>query len=376
MAKSLEEHFGYLSDTIKVQRYRAAMDKAVSSGDVTIDLGCGSGLLGLMALEAGAGKVIFVEEGDVIELARRTVADAGFAGKAMFFKENSFQLALPEKADVVVCDHIGYFGFDYGVLDLLADARERFLKPDGIVVPSRVDLKLAPIESETCRALVDNWRDGSVPEDFSWVAATSANTKHGPKLESRDLLAAPAALGSLQLGDESSPFLSFSAEFEVVRDGLLDGLAGFFDCELVDGIHMTNSPLAEDCINRPQAYLPLETSVPVRKGDRIAATIMLRPSDHVIAWVVEHPESGSRFEHTTFNGLLLDRETLSRAQPNRVAKLNRRGEALQIVLSYCDGARTVADVQALVQRQYPDLFPSEQALSRFIRQTLAWVTSE
>ena len=42
----------------------------------------------------------------------------------------------------MLCDHLGYFGFDYGIIELLQDARERFLKPRGIVVPSRVKLML------------------------------------------------------------------------------------------------------------------------------------------------------------------------------------------------------------------------------------------
>jgi predicted RNA methylase len=153
MAKTLEEHHGYLSDAVKVERYRSAIQKAVQAGHVVIDLGCGSGLLGLMALEAGASKVFFVEEGAIIEVARKAVADAGYADNAEFFRVNSFELSLPEQADVVVCDHVGYFGFDYGILALLADARERFLKPDGIILPAQIELKLAPVGSDACHKL-------------------------------------------------------------------------------------------------------------------------------------------------------------------------------------------------------------------------------
>ncbi len=67
----------------------------------------------------------------------KTVADAGFADKAEFFQANSFELTLPERADVVICDHVGYFGFDYGILELLADAKQRFLKPGGIIIPAQ-----------------------------------------------------------------------------------------------------------------------------------------------------------------------------------------------------------------------------------------------
>ena len=58
------------------------------------------------------------------EAARRTIEGAGFSGRAEFIQGNSFEMDLPERVDLIVCDHIGYFGFDYGVLELLADAEK------------------------------------------------------------------------------------------------------------------------------------------------------------------------------------------------------------------------------------------------------------
>jgi hypothetical protein len=103
---------------------------------------------------------------------------------------------------------------------------------------------------------------------------------------------------------------------------------------------------------------------------------MARHLDHVIGWVVELPERNQRFTHTTFNGLLLDQRALTRANQGRPATLNARGRARQIVLSYCDGQRSLADVQALVQREHPQLFPSAHAMSTFITEVLSWDTSE
>jgi protein arginine N-methyltransferase 1 len=376
MAKTLEEHFSYLADRVKLDQYQAAVEQLVRPGHVVLDLGCGTGLLGLMALRAGASKVLFVEEGAIIEVARKTVADAGFANKAEFFQANSYELALPEQVDVAICDHVGYFGFDYGILELLADARQRFLKPGGVIVPAQIELQLAPVESETCRKLVGQWQDGSVPEEFSWLGTTAANTKHSTQLSQEELLADGETLATLELGAEAAAYLSWSAEFSCDRDGTLDGIAGWFDCRLTDDVHMTNSPVAADNLNRPQAFFPLDVPVTVKTGDCINATVMARPRDNVIGWIIEFPESGQRFAHTTFNGLLLDKEALNRAQPDRMAKLNKRGRARQVVLSYCDGQRTAAEVQALVLKEHPDLFPSAQATNAFVELVLSMDTGE
>lgn len=376
MANTLDEHHGYLADPVKAQKYQAAIERTVRSGHSVLDLGCGSGLLGLMALRAGARKVIFVDEGAVIEVARRTVTEAGFSDRAEFLRANSFELSLPERVDLVICDHVGYFGFDYSVLALLADARKRFLRPGGMNIPSELELVLAPVESEPCRNLVARWHDGSVPGEFNWLAEAAANTKHPVELTSAALLSMPATLATLELGVETAPYLSWTAEFICSRDGMLDGVGGWFDCKLVDDIRMTNSPVAADPLARPQALLPLERPVSVSEGDHIRATIMARHLDNVLGWIIELPGSGKRFTHSTFRGLLLDREALARAQPDRIARLNDRGRARQIVLSYCDGQRTVAEVQALVERDHPALFPSKQATESFVTRVLAWDTGE
>jgi protein arginine N-methyltransferase 1 len=374
MPKTLEEHYGYLSDSVKLKQYQAAIDRLVRPEQTVLDLGCGTGLLGLMALRAGAHKVYFVEEDAVIEVARRTIAEAGFADKAEFFHANSFELELPERVSVVICDHVGYFGFDYGILAMLADARQRFLEPGGVIVPTEIELKLAPIDSIACRKLVGQWRDGSVPHDYSWLGAAASNSKHAVNITADEILADAAVLASLELGAKAAPFLSWKAEFECSRDGTLDGVAGWFDCKLIDDIDMTNSPAADDALSRPQAFLPLESPVSVNAGALIKVSVMVRPADSVIGWVVELPDTGERFTHTTFNGLLLDKEALTRAYPDRVAKLNERGLARQVVLSYCDGQRTVAEVQALMQRDHPKLFPSAQASASFVAQVLSWDT--
>jgi SAM-dependent methyltransferase len=376
MPKTLEEHYGYLSDRVKLKAYESAINRLVQPDNIVLDLGCGSGLLGLMALRAGARKVLFVEEGEVIEAARQTIVQAGFSDKAEFFQTNSYQMQLPERVDIVVCDHIGFFGFDYGAIGLLADAKKRFLKSDGIVVPAAIELHLAPIDSQTCREFVGQWRDGSVPGDFEWLGTTAANSKHAVGLEEQDLLAEPTALATLDLGPESPPYLSWTTEFACTRDGTLDGIAGWFDCRIIDDVHMSNSPTSAERLERPQAFLPIDTPVSVKSGATIKVTLMIRHEDGVIGWIVELPHSGERFAHTTFNGLLLDNSTLNRGRPDRIASLNDRGRARQIVLSYCDGEQTIEQVEALVIRDHPDLFPSTSATSAFVRSVLQWDTGE
>lgn len=365
------DHYEYLADQVKLDRYRTAIEQLVRADQMVLDLGCGTGILGLMALQAGARKVIFVDGGPVIEIARRTILDAGFGDKAEFHQNKSFELTLKDPIDIAICDHIGYFGFDYGVIDLLADARQRFLKPDGVVVPAEIQLQLAPIESEVSRQEVQRWCDGSAPEEYAWVRTSAANTKHSVQLTSDDLLDDSVTLETLVLGESAPEFLTWNSEFKCNRNGTFDGLAGWFDCRLVDDVRMTNSPVADKRLNRPQAFLPLEQPVDMKAGQSIHVNLMIRPRDNVIGWIVELPDTNQRFEQNTFNGLQLATDTLARIQPDRVAALNDRGRARQIILALCDGNRTVADVQEIVQRDHPHLFPTAETTRSFVSSVLS-----
>ena len=54
---SLAEHVDMLEDRVRCRAYAIAIRKAVRPGAVVLDLGCGTGILGLLALKAGAKSV-------------------------------------------------------------------------------------------------------------------------------------------------------------------------------------------------------------------------------------------------------------------------------------------------------------------------------
>ena len=242
-----------------------------------------------------------------------------------FIRGKSSQIELPERVDVVICDHVGYFGFDYGVVEFFADARKRFLKPGGTLIPSSIRLNIAAVGAQRCDELANGWSAEGIPEEFHWLRKHAVNTKHAVNLERGDVLAAPAVLGDIDLHADNPEFFSWNAELRIERDGLMHGLAGWFECELAEGVWMTNSPLAEAPIRRPQAFLPIDEAVQVKAGDTVRATVMARPADHLIAWVVEFPASGQRFAHSTWQGQIDDAGAVDAAQSGACAASGAQG---------------------------------------------------
>ncbi len=238
------------------------------------------------------------------------------------------------------------------------------------LIPRRARLLLAAVESETCHAKAENWRAAAVPTEFHWLRQLVVNAKHNAELSRDALLSSPADLGDIDLATDNPEFLRWTAELRVDRDGTMHGLAGWFECELAEGVWMTNSPVAERPIRRPQAFLPIGEAVRVSAGDTLRATVMARPADELIAWIVDFPRTGQRFTHSTWHGALLAPDELARSQPGRVPNLSREGAAHVTVLDYCDGRRTAQEIERAVLNDHPQLLPSPEEISRFVAQVI------
>lgn len=366
----LDEHLGYVADAIRLKCYRAAIAQVVAPGYSVVDLGCGSGILGLFCLQAGAALVYAIDDSAIIEIARESLTRAGFGERAVCMPGKSGQIELPKCVDVVVCDHIGYFGFDYGLVAICQDARQRFLKPNGTLIPSTIRLNIVAVDSQKCTDLVNGWQVAGIPREFHWLRNNSINTKHSVNLCADDLLGPPAVLGDINFYADNPDFFSWTADLRIDRAGAMSGVAGWFDCELAKDVWMTNSPLSDNPIHRPQAFLPIEAVVPVKEGDIVKVTIMARPTENLIAWTVEFSATGQRFSHSNWQGMLLSSEDLFRARPNHVPQLNRQGLARKMVLGYCDGNRTAQEIGCAVLRDHPHLFPSHTEILNFVQRVL------
>lgn len=291
MSEILREHLEYLTLKGRNALYRDALQAVVREGAVVADLGCGIGVLGLLALEAGAGKVYGVDHSDAIHLARETMARAGLGDRYECIPGSTFRTDLPEKADVLICDHIGYFGTDYGIVDLIRDARERMLRDGGRIVPDRLELHIAAVSSDDCLAKAEGWRAEDVPDQFRWLDDQAHNARYPHDFAPEELCSDGAPLGGIDLASGDEAILAFTAKLSITRPCRFDGLAGWFSAHLGGDVWMTNSPLDDAAIGRSQAFLPVTEPFAVREGDAIDVKVRAGSDGQLLAWTVTPPQS-------------------------------------------------------------------------------------
>jgi protein arginine N-methyltransferase 1 len=371
----IDEHRQYLSDHVRVSAYRNAIHEIVKPGAVVLDLGAGTGIMGLLACEAGASRVYSVEADSIIGLSREICQANGFDDRITFIKGLSTHVELPEKVDVVVSDQIGRFGFEAGILVFFNDARERFLKPSGVLIPSHIELFVAPVESEIMFDRVEFWNDSTTGFDLSPVRALAANSGYPVKFRAEDVLGTPLNLASLQLGTSTHSNFTAEASTTITRQGILHGLGGWFSAQLSPSTTMTNSPLAAHSINRRNVFFPLDHPVMVEPGDCIKIQMHVISSEPIVTWRVHvlAAETGSEkasFVQSIWNGAIVCQEDLLRTQLQHVPNLSPRGRARLTVLNLCDGVRAIAEIERETFNRHSDLFRTADEAALFVAEVV------
>ncbi len=382
MSLIVDEHRQYLADKARVSAFRRAIREVVRPGAVVLDLGAGTGILGLLACQAGAKRVYSIDEGGMIQLAREICRANGFAGRMIFIKGLSTRVELPERVDVVVADQIGRFGFEAGLLDYFNDARMRFLKPDGIVIPSCIDLWVAPVEAPEMWEQIEFWNGSPAGLDFRPARNLAVNTGYPIKFRPEQLLGVPIAAASVDLSAATPASLKLDASIAANRMGTLHGIAGWFTARLSKNVTMSNSPFAPRRINRMNVFFPIDRPVSLAKGSSLQIMMDILPAELLVTWRVEvsgetddpdYPKPGNgrqRFRHSTLQGMLICKEDLQRTQPHFVPKLSLWGEARRSVVNLCDGHRTLSAIEQEVYCRHPQLFPSLGKAAAFVAEVI------
>jgi len=370
VSTELDEHRQLLEDARRLDALSRAVAAIIRPGDVVLDVASGTGILGLLACRAGASCVYCVEQAGIIELARQLAHANGFDDRMHFIMAHSSWADVPEQVDAIVCDQIGHFGFEAGIIETLADVRRRCLKPDGRILPAGVTLEVGLVESPALRAELSFWNTPLRGLDVSAGRTLAVNSGHPMWLEPEFLLShgRPGCRIDLSTMDDA-PF-GFTTTLTASRDGILDGIGGWFVADLAGDITMTNSPMSPQRLDRRNVLFPIDRPVALRSSDEVRVTMWIRASDSIVHWVVDVRGGEQRFNHSTFAGMLLTREEIKRTDPHRLPHLSARGEARKTVLALCDGGRTLDRIEREVYDRHGNLFRDYAAAQLFVAEVL------
>ncbi|KAK3952962.1 S-adenosyl-L-methionine-dependent methyltransferase [Pseudoneurospora amorphoporcata] len=156
-------HETMLKDTVRTEAYRDFIyqNKDLFAGKVVLDIGCGTGILSMFCAKAGAKQVIAVDRSEIIDKARENIYANGLSDVIVTLKGRIEEVILPvEKVDIIVSEWMGYCLLYEAMLNSVLWARDKYLAPQGLLVPSHGNMWIAPVsEQEYIAEYVDFWRD-------------------------------------------------------------------------------------------------------------------------------------------------------------------------------------------------------------------------
>jgi precorrin-6B methylase 2 len=253
-----------LEDRVRTSRFIDAVRRTVRPGDVVVDLGTGSGVLAVAAAQAGAKRVYAIEVRPIAEVAARFFQGSGLGDRITLIRGVSTEIALPERADVLVSEMIGDDPLAEQILEITCDAVARLLKPGARLIPSALRIYATPlVVPEKVRQaafftpeVLDRWqrwyglpfRTLLDPGDGGATQVDLVRTFVDPWTARRwPLLGPPALLQVFDLAVQSlTPFAS-AATLCLEREGDLGGLLVYFEADLAEGVSITTEP---SCVNR------------------------------------------------------------------------------------------------------------------------------
>lgn len=267
-------HAEMLFDEQRLKKYVHAIRRVVKKGDVVADIGTGTGLLAFLCVKAGASRVHAIERSPAIRWARLVAEKNGFIDRIVFHDQDSRSCNLPEKVNVVVSELIGHIAFEEGMVESLFDAKERFLFPDGVIIPERVELKAAPVEENNVYPeCVECWEpiEGI---DYSPMREESIKACYLTALEDHNLLSESKKFFLVDFKKGVWPKLQGKHSFNICRSGKLNGIALWFDALLASGVSLSSGPSTRT--HWKQCFAPIETPMAVSAGDNILVEIDMK----------------------------------------------------------------------------------------------------
>ncbi|HET6713692.1 MAG TPA: 50S ribosomal protein L11 methyltransferase [Actinomycetota bacterium] len=306
MYAEIEVHRTMICDRVRTDAFRRAIDSVVRQGDVVLDVGAGTGILSLFAARAGATRVYAVERTTVAVLAQELAVANGVAEVVEVIQGDITSIELPERVDVIVSEWLGGFGIDEGMLVPVIVARDRWLKPGGVMIPRSVTAWTGLVQDRHLGQTMGFLRDDPYGLRLDGLVEMTVNEiiysgsfRH---LGEDDRRSEPGRLWTTDAAVISLEQAQSPHEAETllhVRDpGTANALALWFDADLAPGISLAVGP-GDPPTHWGMTTAPLRSPVELTPGTDVRARVRnapARPEGTWTRWAIAMP-GGDWEEH-------------------------------------------------------------------------------
>ena len=370
---SISGYGSMIADKGRMEAYSKALAQAMKPDSVVLDIGTGTGIFAMIACQLGAKKVYAIEPSNAIQVAKEIAAANGFSDRIQFFQKLSTQVELPEKADIIISDLRGILPLLENHIPSIIDARERLLKPDGVLIPQCDRLWVAVVELPNLYGhLVNPWDENGYSLNMVAARQLVTNTWLKGRVTPEQLLGEPQCWATLDYTTIKNTDVRAEITWTVEQTRTAHGLSIWFDTTLAEGVSFSNAPDKPELIYG-SGFFPWLQPVNLAVGDRVSVVLqaILVGGNYIWCWNTVVFSQGNpkqvkaNFKQSSFWGIPLSPTQLCKKTHNYVPRLSQEGKIDKFILELMSEGEALGGIARQLVAQFPSYFINEQeALTR------------
>ncbi|BDA44833.1 probable protein arginine N-methyltransferase 1 [Coccomyxa sp. Obi] len=282
-------HFGIheemLKDTVRTRSYQQSIlgNAHLYKDKIVLDVGCGTGILSLFAAKAGAKHVYGIERSAIAEQAQQIVLDNGYQDKVTIIRGKVEEVDLPvQQVDIIISEWMGYFLMYESMLDTVLYARDKWLVPDGLLMPDKCTLSLVAIEDAEYRhEKIDFW-DDVYGFNMKCIKGLAMQEPLVDVVDQEQVATKPCLMATFNLSSMTKEDASFTVSFKLVasRNDYIHAFVAYFDvyfthCHKL--VWFSTSPMSRST-HWKQTVLYLQESIVICEGEVITGSMSCTPN--------------------------------------------------------------------------------------------------
>lgn len=272
-------HYDMINDKFRTLTYCQAIEKNASQfkDKIVLDVGSGTGILSLFAARSGAKKVYAVECNSIGKLSEEIIRDNHYENIITVIHGRLEEVEIPEKVDIIISEWMGYSLYYELMLPSVLLARDKYLNPNGAILPSRAVLYLSAIQDVEYRYVYIDFWDSVYNFDFSKMKKKCLTEPSIDSIEKWQIISNYQIISEIDIHtcsqnpcffkspfdltvNSKEPFTAFSLWFDV-----------FFE-DFKEHFVLSTSPYKKQT-HWKQTQLYLDEIIKVNVGDHIIGTI-------------------------------------------------------------------------------------------------------
>jgi len=277
-------HEEMLKDQVRTLGYRRAIvdNKHLFKDKIVLDVGCGTGILSMFAVQAGASHVYAVDSSDIINQAKQIVKDNNFTDRITCLQGKMEDVELPGKVDIIISEWMGYFLLYESMLPTVLKARDKWLKPGGLIFPDQANLFVACIEDADYKEEKIEYWNNVYGFNFSCIQSMAYREPLVDTVDSGAILTSPSKILTLDLNTCTVEDLTFKSEFVCwgQKNDFVHALIAWFDITFScchKPVYFSTSPQSK-YTHWKQTVFYLKDTLSISTGDKVSGWISVAPN--------------------------------------------------------------------------------------------------